>query len=154
MLPPSAPPPPPLTHTHAPLPAACTLWPLARALPAWTCHELAARWRTPPWAQTLVGVTWADAGRVGGCCWWLQHPLDLLALTAYALLPPTPLPTHTQNLAVVIEGMGRAIHTNYATLLRCPALKLAMIKNAHLAERLFGGQVYDCMCRFDAAQEF
>lgn len=54
---------------------------------------------------------------------------------------------------VVIEGMGRAIHTNMRTRLRCDTLKLAMIKNQHLAKRLFGGQVYDCMCRFDAGSD-
>lgn len=52
--------------------------------------------------------------------------------------------------AVVIEGMGRAIHTNYNARFKCDALKLAMIKNRHLAERLFGGEVYDCICRFDS----
>lgn len=54
---------------------------------------------------------------------------------------------------VVIEGMGRAIHTNMRTRLRCDTLKLAMIKNQHLAKRVFGGQVYDCMCRFDAGSD-
>ena len=56
--------------------------------------------------------------------------------------------------AVIIEGMGRAIHTNYATKFKCDALKLAMIKNKHLAKRLFNGDVYDCVCRFDEAQPF
>lgn len=51
---------------------------------------------------------------------------------------------------VVIEGMGRAIHTNYNTKFKCDALKLAMIKNKHLAECLFQGNVYDCICRFDS----
>lgn len=34
---------------------------------------------------------------------------------------------------------------------RCDALKLAMIKNRHLARRLFGGDVYDCVCRYDSS---
>lgn len=51
---------------------------------------------------------------------------------------------------VVIEGMGRSVHTNYNTRLRCDCLKLAMIKNKHVAEMLCGGAVYDCVCRFDA----
>ena len=51
--------------------------------------------------------------------------------------------------AVVIEGMGRAVHTTYHTRLQCDVLKLAMIKNAHLAQTLFQGAVYDCVCRFD-----
>lgn len=52
---------------------------------------------------------------------------------------------------VVIEGMGRSVHTNYNTRMRCDCLKLAMIKNKHVAETLFGGDVYDCVCRFDAS---
>lgn len=56
----------------------------------------------------------------------------------------SPLPP-----AVVIEGMGRAVHTNYFTRLTCDCLKLAMIKNKHLAQSLFKGNVYDCVCRFD-----
>lgn len=52
---------------------------------------------------------------------------------------------------VVIEGMGRAVHTNYNSRFRCAALKLAMLKNAHLAEKLFHGKCYDCICRFDPA---
>ena len=50
---------------------------------------------------------------------------------------------------VIIEGMGRAIHTNFNVKLKCDVLKLAMIKNKHLAMRLFNGDVYDCVCRFD-----
>ena len=45
--------------------------------------------------------------------------------------------------------MGRAVHTNYFCRLQCDALKLAMIKNKHLAQSLFKGDVYDCVCRFD-----
>ena len=52
-------------------------------------------------------------------------------------------------MQVVIEGMGRAIHSNLHTRFRCPALKLAMIKNARLAAKLFNGAVYDCVCLFD-----
>lgn len=52
---------------------------------------------------------------------------------------------------VIIEGMGRALHTNYHARFGCAALKLAMLKNAHLAERYFAGRVYDCICRFDPA---
>ncbi len=84
----------------------------------------------------------------------------------HCLVPPpasVPHPAHWQPLfslrtpypcAVVIEGMGRAIHTNYHTKFKCDTLKLAMIKNRHLAQRLFGGDVYDCVCRFDSAQGF
>ncbi|KAL3145762.1 hypothetical protein ABBQ38_015142 [Trebouxia sp. C0009 RCD-2024] len=52
---------------------------------------------------------------------------------------------------VVLEGMGRSIITNYNTLFRCDVLKLAMIKNSFMAERLFNGEVYDCMCKYEHA---
>lgn len=48
----------------------------------------------------------------------------------------------------VIEGMGRAIHTNLRTRFKCDTLKLAMIKTERLAVKLFGGSLYDCMCSF------
>lgn len=50
---------------------------------------------------------------------------------------------------LVIEGMGRAIHTNLATRFKCDTLKLAMIKTERLARRLFNGALYDCVCTFD-----
>ena len=50
---------------------------------------------------------------------------------------------------VVLEGMGRAIHTNLRAAFRCPTLKLAMVKTQHLAARLFGGKIYDCVCIYE-----
>lgn len=50
---------------------------------------------------------------------------------------------------VIIEGMGRAVHTNLNAKLTCSTLKLAMIKTKRVAERLFNGKLFDCMCRFD-----
>jgi len=50
---------------------------------------------------------------------------------------------------VVIEGMGRAIHTNLHTRFRCDSLKLAMVKNKRVAEKLFNGNIYDCVCLFE-----
>nr|XP_038965148.1 4'-phosphopantetheine phosphatase isoform X1 [Rattus norvegicus] len=49
---------------------------------------------------------------------------------------------------VVIEGMGRAVHTNYHALLRCESLKLAVVKNAWLAERL-GGQLFSVIFKYE-----
>lgn len=54
---------------------------------------------------------------------------------------------------VVIEGMGRAIHSNYNTKLKCDTLKLAMVKNQVLAETLFNGQIYDCVALFEEYDE-
>jgi type II pantothenate kinase len=52
---------------------------------------------------------------------------------------------------VVLEGMGRAVHTNLRASFSCDALKLAMIKNGRLAAKIFGGSLYDCVCKFEPA---
>lgn len=39
---------------------------------------------------------------------------------------------------IVMEGMGRAIHTNLNARLAVDSLKLAVVKNAWLAQRLGG----------------
>ena len=36
---------------------------------------------------------------------------------------------------VIIEGMGRAIHTNYSAEFNCDSLKIAVLKNRWLAQR-------------------
>ena len=54
---------------------------------------------------------------------------------------------------VVVEGMGRAIHTNFRARFAVSSLKLAMIKNAHLAEALLGGKIMDCVCLFETGVE-
>ncbi|TSW21765.1 Pantothenate kinase 4 [Bagarius yarrelli] len=49
---------------------------------------------------------------------------------------------------VIIEGMGRAIHTNYYAMLNCESLKLAVIKNSWLAERL-GGKIFSVVFKYE-----
>ena len=51
---------------------------------------------------------------------------------------------------LVIEGMGRALETNYWAQFTCDTLKLAMIKERDVAEMLgMGGKTYDVVCRFE-----
>ncbi|KAK4312227.1 hypothetical protein Pmani_016307 [Petrolisthes manimaculis] len=50
---------------------------------------------------------------------------------------------------VVVEGMGRAVHTNLLTSFTCDSLKLAVIKNRWLAQRL-GGEMFSVMCKYEA----
>ncbi|KAG5522926.1 hypothetical protein RHGRI_034917 [Rhododendron griersonianum] len=52
---------------------------------------------------------------------------------------------------VILEGMGRSLHTNYNAQFKCDALKLAMVKNQRLAEKLIKGNIYDCVCRYEPA---
>ncbi|XP_074558294.1 pantothenate kinase 2 [Curcuma longa] len=54
---------------------------------------------------------------------------------------------------VILEGMGRAIHTNLNARFKCDTLKLAMVKNQRLAEKVFNGNIYDCICRFEPRNE-
>ncbi|KAK3733934.1 hypothetical protein QZH41_009580 [Actinostola sp. cb2023] len=48
---------------------------------------------------------------------------------------------------IVLEGMGRCIHTNFTAQFTCDSLKLAVIKNRWLANRL-GGDMYSVVCRY------
>ncbi|KAG8638811.1 pantothenate kinase 2 isoform X1 [Manihot esculenta] len=52
---------------------------------------------------------------------------------------------------IVLEGMGRALHTNFNARFKCDVLKLAMVKNQRLAEKLIKGNIYDCVCRYEPA---
>ncbi|XP_019415186.1 PREDICTED: pantothenate kinase 2-like [Lupinus angustifolius] len=52
---------------------------------------------------------------------------------------------------VILEGMGRALHTNLNAQFKCDALKLAMVKNQRLAEKLVKGNIYDCICKYEPA---
>lgn len=49
---------------------------------------------------------------------------------------------------LVIEGMGRALHTNFDAKFRCETLKLAVVKNAWFAQRL-GGDNFSVICKFE-----
>lgn len=49
---------------------------------------------------------------------------------------------------VIIEGMGRAIHTNYYAALSCESLKMAVIKNSWLADRL-GGKLFSVVFKYE-----
>lgn len=49
---------------------------------------------------------------------------------------------------VVIEGMGRALHTNYTARFLCDSLKVAVVKNEWLANRL-GGKLFAVIVKFE-----
>jgi type II pantothenate kinase len=51
---------------------------------------------------------------------------------------------------VILEGMGRAVHTNFRSLFRCDSLKIAVVKNEAIA-KLIGCQLYDGICLFQPA---
>jgi uncharacterized protein with ATP-grasp and redox domains len=50
----------------------------------------------------------------------------------------------------VVEGMGRAIETNFDAAFTCDTLKLAMIKDLGVAE-MMGAELYDLVLRLDSA---
>jgi uncharacterized protein with ATP-grasp and redox domains len=52
---------------------------------------------------------------------------------------------------VILEGMGRALESNFFTRFNCDALKVAMIKDEFVAKD-FGGKLYDVVCRFEPAR--
>ncbi|KNC79610.1 hypothetical protein SARC_07998 [Sphaeroforma arctica JP610] len=52
---------------------------------------------------------------------------------------------------LLIEGMGRTIHTNLMASFSIDCLKLACIKSGKIAE-LLGGRIYDSICKFEIAE--
>jgi len=48
---------------------------------------------------------------------------------------------------LVIEGMGRSVHTNLNAHFTCETLKIAVIKNRWLARKL-GGDLYAVICSY------
>lgn len=52
---------------------------------------------------------------------------------------------------IVLEGMGRTLHTNLHAKLTCECLKLAVVKNRWLALRL-GGDIYSVICKYERPQ--
>jgi type II pantothenate kinase len=53
---------------------------------------------------------------------------------------------------IVLEGMGRALHTNLEAKFTCECLKVAVIKNRWLATRL-GGDMYSVLCKYERPNE-
>jgi uncharacterized protein with ATP-grasp and redox domains len=49
---------------------------------------------------------------------------------------------------IILEGMGRAVESNYHVRLTCDTLKIALLKDVAVARRL-GGTLYDQVCRFE-----
>uniref|UniRef100_A0A336MHU6 4'-phosphopantetheine phosphatase n=1 Tax=Culicoides sonorensis TaxID=179676 RepID=A0A336MHU6_CULSO len=52
---------------------------------------------------------------------------------------------------VVIEGMGRALHTNLHAKFKCDVLKCVVIKNQWLAKKLFGGDIFSVIFQYERA---
>ncbi|KAK2586990.1 hypothetical protein KPH14_010961 [Odynerus spinipes] len=82
-----------------------------------------------------------ETGQVGPC-------LDLSRLNLDLCLA---MVKHNVDL-IVIEGMGRTLHTNLYAKMKCDCLKLAVIKNRWLALRL-GGDMYAVICKYEKAQQ-
>lgn len=53
---------------------------------------------------------------------------------------------------LILEGMGRAIHTNYKSQFKIDSLKLAVLKNDWIAKKL-NGKLFDVICRLDEKAE-
>lgn len=53
---------------------------------------------------------------------------------------------------IVLEGMGRALHTNMHARFKCDTLKLAIVKNEWLAKSL-GGKLFSVICKYERFRE-
>ncbi|XP_063235013.1 4'-phosphopantetheine phosphatase isoform X2 [Bacillus rossius redtenbacheri] len=105
----------------------------------------------------LVRVLWQAAS----VCCVIRRGLEegrLLALETGQTGPCLDLSRLSEPLAhamtarrvdlVVVEGMGRALHTNLDAAFSCECLKLAVVKNRWLARRL-GGDLYAVLCKYE-----
>jgi type II pantothenate kinase len=45
--------------------------------------------------------------------------------------------------------MGRSVESNHEAKFDCDCLKIALLKDAAVAERI-GGKIFDAVCRFEA----
>ena len=52
---------------------------------------------------------------------------------------------------IILEGMGRAIHTNFEANFNCDCIKTAVLKNKWLANRL-GGAMFSCVFKFEKSK--
>ncbi|CAG8635770.1 18813_t:CDS:2, partial [Racocetra fulgida] len=85
---------------------------------------------------------------------WASKKLTVMATGSFS--PCLDLIRINEDLAmacenvdlVVLEGMGRAIHTNYNAMFTCASLKLAVFKNSIAANEL-GAHVYDAIVLYD-----
>ncbi|CAH1736599.1 unnamed protein product [Aphis gossypii] len=50
---------------------------------------------------------------------------------------------------IILEGMGRAVHTNIDAEFVCDSFKMAIIKNRWLAKRL-GGDMFSVVCKYES----
>ena len=55
-----------------------------------------------------------------------------------------------QNTLLILVGMGRSLESNWDAAFRCPAVHLAVVKDASVARSLGYGML-DCVCRFKPA---
>lgn len=82
---------------------------------------------------------------------------ELLALSSGGSLPLLDLRHISEDAAayaatcdlIVLEGMGRALESNFDAEFRCAALKIAVVKDPQVAAHL-GAELYDLVCRYDA----
>jgi len=112
---------------------------------------------------TLNDVTYDELCRVLGQTALLDKEfaklLDQGKLEAVASGNGTPLidlKTVSQECAraasetdfLILEGMGRAVESNYHIEFTCPTLKIALLKDQQVAGSL-GGRLYDPVCKFE-----
>ena len=53
---------------------------------------------------------------------------------------------------VVLEGMGRSVHTNFNAAFSCDTLKIAVLKNKWLANHL-GGDMFSIMFKYEKSRK-
>ncbi|XP_068143586.1 LOW QUALITY PROTEIN: 4'-phosphopantetheine phosphatase [Drosophila tropicalis] len=89
------------------------------------------------WLQSHRLLVYAN-GQSGPCLDMRTLPRDLCEAIA----------TNETDL-LIIEGMGRALHTNLNAHFACETLKLVVIKNRWLAKYLGGDEMFAVICKYE-----
>ncbi len=53
---------------------------------------------------------------------------------------------------VILEGMGRAVESNYDAAFSVDSIHLALLKDEFVAKHMVGGEVYDCICKYSPTE--
>lgn len=92
-----------------------------------------------------------ESGQTGPCLdlRYLKNPFIFFVLIIHRCISERLCceMTRRQVDLIVIEGMGRSVHTNLNATFTCESFKIAVVKNRWLAKRL-GGDVFSVICQY------
>lgn len=81
-------------------------------------------------------------------CMFVDFSVTFYIVMIYCLLELCTAMRDKNVDLLIIEGMGRALHTNLTAEFKCECLKMAVVKNPWLAKRL-GGDIFSVIFQYE-----